>query len=247
MINSTNSFKLIKKFAERILDFNIVDENKKTTLMYAAQSNIDVRVTKYFIDNLKNTSDINLKNENELTAVMYAARYNPNPLILVELLARGADISPNSKGLTLAMLASCNPNHGVLKSLISQAEDLDLNAIASNGKTALIYACENSQNIDVIKLLVDNNADVNIKDLDGKTAIDYSQDKYKTSEVSYLLTTASKNNSIGEEISSIKSDNEEVKNSNFEENTSDLPSENDASLEIKSELENVESISEIKQ
>lgn len=172
---------------------NAIDNNDKTLLMYAAQCNTDVRVTKFLLDNY---ADINKKNNNEWTAVMYAARYNPNPLVLEDLIVRGADLSANSVGLTLIMLASCNPNPGVLMTLFDHITDVNSQTI--EGKTALMYACGNAQSSSVIKHLVDKGAEVDIRDKNGKTALMYALETYQKPEVVYLLITAGADSDISD-------------------------------------------------
>ena len=136
--------------------------------MYAAQSNVDVRTVKYLLDK---GAKIDVKNSNEWTALMYAARYNPNPAVMEDLILRGANSEPNSVGLSITMLASCNPNPGVLLTLLKYKNEI--NAVTDKGKTALMYACENNQNANVIKMLIDNGADLNAKDSGGKTVREY--------------------------------------------------------------------------
>jgi len=185
LFENTNSYFSILEAISQTEDLERKNVNNKSILMYAAQNNIDVRILKMILDKFV---DINEKNDNEWTALMYAARYNPNPAILSNLLLRGAHSSPNSVGLTITMLAACNPNPGVL--LISLSQLSELNAQTNNGKTALMYACENQQSAESIDLLLNNGADLNIKDKDGKTALIYALENYTKPEVIYLLLTA---------------------------------------------------------
>ena len=167
-IKNCNDFNIIKKVHDLTENKDFTDVNGKTLLMYAAQCNINVQIVKLLLDN---GSDIDIKNNNEWTALMYAARYNPNPAVLEDLILRGADTQPNSVGLTVTMLASCNKNPGVLFTLLQYKNEI--NCSTDQGKTALMYACENKQDSTVIKMLIDNDADLNAKDLSGKTVREY--------------------------------------------------------------------------
>lgn len=189
IISNSNNTSLIEKIFEQTGNFNEDDGNGKTPLMYAAQSNIDVRLTKYLLDN---QAKIDAKNSNEWTAIMYAARYNPNPAVMEDLILRGANREPNSVGLTLTMLASCNPNTGVLLTLFKYDAG-EINAQTDKGKTALMYACENQQNTSVLKMLIDNGADVDMKDSDGKTVLMYAVENYTRQDEVYFLITAGAN------------------------------------------------------
>ena len=163
-----SDFATIKKCIDLTNDINCADKNGKTPLMYAAQLNVDVRTVKYLLDK---GAKIDIKNSNEWSALMYAARYNPNPAVMEDLILRGANSEPNSVGLTVTMLAACNQNPGVLLTLLKYKDEI--NVATDKGKTALMYACENNQNASVIKMLIDNGADLSAKDSVGKTVREY--------------------------------------------------------------------------
>lgn len=156
----------------------------KTVLMYAAQHNTDEKVIAKL---LEKTAQVNSANSNNWTAIMYAARYNPNPSVLEEFVKKNAILEPNKVGITLTMLASCNPNPGVLLKIPNSKEQINLQA--ANGKTALMYACENGQDISTIRLLVrDLEADLDITDNDGKTALMYAKaSNTNTDVITFLL------------------------------------------------------------
>ncbi len=168
VIVQSSDFAVIQKCIDLTNDINRADKNGKTPLMYAAQSNFDVRTVKYLLDK---GAKIDIKNSNEWSALMYAARYNPNPAVMEDLILRGANSEPNSVGLTVTMLASCNQNPGVLMTLLKYKDEI--NASTDKEKTALMYACENNQNASVIKMLIDNGADLYAKDSDDKTVREY--------------------------------------------------------------------------
>lgn len=168
LIENCTDFTYVNRVYELTENKDFIDSNGKTLLMCAAQCSINVQTVKFLLDN---GSDIDKKNNNEWTALMYAARYNPNPAVLENLILRGADTQPNSVGLTITMLASCNPNSGVLLTLLQYKNEI--NCSTAQGKTALMYACENKQDSTIIKMLIDNGADLNAKDLSGKTVREY--------------------------------------------------------------------------
>lgn len=185
LIQYSNSYTAIKSAIKKTENIEAKNDKDKTVLMYAAQYNIDVRILKMILDSLVN---INEKNINEWTAAMYAARYNPNPTIVSDLLLRGADKSPNSVGISLTMLAACNPNPGVLLKIISELDEINLST--DQGKTAMMYACENQQSAEHINLLLDNNVNINSADNEGKTALMYALENYTEPDIAYLLIAA---------------------------------------------------------
>ena len=174
LIRSCHDYEMIRTALCKTpnIDRTSTDNTEKTLLMYAAQCNSDVRIIKDLLDK---KADINKKNKNEWTALMYAARYNPNPMIADYLLLSGADASPNSAGLTPVMLAASSGHTDVL---------------TKDRKTALMYACENTQLIPIIRCLLENFADINLKDQNGKAALMYALEKYETIDVPALLITA---------------------------------------------------------
>lgn len=185
IICNSDYFDGIRRAVDLTRNLEAADRNGKTLLMYAAQCNIDVRVTKLLLDK---QVDMNRKERNQWSALMYAARYNPNPAVMEDLLLRGADANANFVGLSVTMLAACNPNAGVLFVLLRHIDDV--NARTDNGKTALMYACENAQPPSAIRLLIDGNADVNASDNNGKTALMYACEHYATPDSIYLLLAA---------------------------------------------------------
>ena len=202
--------------------------------MYAAQCSFDVRTVKYLLDK---GAKIDSKNSNEWSALMYAARYNPNPAVMEDLILRGASSEPNSVGLTITMLAACNPNPGVLLTLLKYKDEI--NASTDKGKTALMYACENNQNAAVIKMLIDNGADLAEKDSDGKTVREYMSANtsltasdmgiaWKTLEENAVEQTENENNTVAEENDKIADINEQSKSLENSENEETIDNDKQA-------------------
>ncbi len=74
-----------------------------------------------------------------------------------------------------------------IKCLLKQVDDkfikllktvTNINSQDSLGRTILIVACQYA-NLDLIKLIISNNPDINIKDNDNKTALDYAKNNNK--------------------------------------------------------------------
>lgn len=192
-IKNCQNFSILKKVLDLTGNVNWHDNKGKTLLMYASQNNADVRTVKYLLDK---GAEIDAKNLNEWTSLMYAARYNPNPAVAEDLILRGADSSPNSVGLTISMLASCNQNPGVLMTVLKYQDDA--NAITLQGKTALMYACENQADSSILKLLIDSKADVNLSDNNGKTALMYALQNCKKPDSVYVLLSAGADENVSD-------------------------------------------------
>lgn len=234
IIKNNSNFDIVKKCIDLTNNINSLDKDGKTPLMYAAQCNADVRTTKYLLDK---GAKIDSKTNNEWSALMYAARYNPNPAVMEDLILRGASSEPNSVGLTITMLAACNPNPGVLLTLLKYKDEI--NASTDKGKTALMYACENNQNVAVIKMLIDNGADLVAKDSDGKTVREYMSANtsltasdmgiaWKTLEENAVEQTENENNTVAEDNDKIADINEQSKSLENSENEETIDNDKQA-------------------
>lgn len=170
-------------------DYVIAIIKGKTVLMYAAQHTTDIRYIEQLVEK---SFDINKINANEWNAVMYAARYNPNPAVLQYFLKKNASTERNSAGISLTMLAACNPNPWVLLNV--PITDKYMHTATKNGKTALMYACENNQSVDVIEMLCRVfEEDINAVDSDGRTALMYALKTNKDVAVcEYLLQSGAR-------------------------------------------------------
>lgn len=74
-----------------------------------------------------------------------------------------------------------------VKKMIEFGEDVNK---ASNGKTPLMYAARYNR-VEIINLLLENGAEVNLKDKDGRKAVDYAKIS-KALQAKQILENASK-------------------------------------------------------
>lgn len=166
--NPYNSGRLSVLLDKKIVSPEMIINSDMNLLMYAAKNSYTYNVEKLLGD----TSVLNKFNGKGINALMYAARYNPDKNVLETLLKYGASVEGNPNGFSLTMLAACNDNPGVL--LAVPKTDNNLNKKTIKGKTALMFACENCKTTDSIEILLNEfNEDIDSKDEDGKTALDY--------------------------------------------------------------------------
>ena len=96
-------------------------------------------------------------------------------------------------------------------------EDLDMAVLAINssvdinkqdvaGYTALMYACRFNRGADLVKMLLDNNADIHITTANGKTALDYARYN-KNLDIISLLSPKGKEPALEPELKHEKSNN----------------------------------------
>ena len=79
----------------------------------------------------------------------------------------------NERGYTILMIAATNNYFELAKELIIRGADINIKTYCV-GETALFSACRKG-NIDIIKLLLNNNADVNILNIYGESVLHVSQ------------------------------------------------------------------------
>ena len=160
-----NSYDMVKILLEHNADINLSDHRKETPLMYA----VDERNTKIVELLLKYKPDLTLKNESGKTALDIA--YNRNNYVkeITDLIKESS-----SREIQFLYAAAENNADKVLKYI---AEGIDINntidqSCDSIGSNALLLASE-FHHKEIIKILLEHNADVNFKNYLNKTALEY--------------------------------------------------------------------------
>lgn len=106
--------------------------------------------------------------------------------MIQQLLSRGAD--PNKadgSGLTPLHWACNKGGYLSLKALINAGADI--NRKDDRGRTTLMYAVKFGDDVETIKMLLDFDADMALRDCDGRTAIHFAGWKDRPKVLSYLL------------------------------------------------------------
>ncbi|WP_430814278.1 ankyrin repeat domain-containing protein [Carboxylicivirga sp. RSCT41] len=133
---------------------------------------------------IKDGVDIEARNENGYTALMLAA-YNGHHHIIKLLLENGAKIDAvDGLNRSALMFASTGPFAPAVEVLIKAGADV--NAIDSHENwTPVMFAAGEGQ-LEVIKLLVANGADLTKLDTDGESALDFATANGHAETVKYL-------------------------------------------------------------
>lgn len=155
-------------------DVNLKDNDGWTALMYAVRYQQNVSTVKSLINAGANIKE---KNKYDLSALLITATYNDNPEIL-KLLTASYSIS--EKELLQAFIMVLSSNTGSEYSTIAKVKifidaGIPLN-VFYQGKTPLMYATAFSKSTSVIKMLLQNGAQTQIRSIDGKTAFDYARE-----------------------------------------------------------------------
>ena len=175
---------LIKKGA----DVNYQDKSSgSTALMMACQYNFVDMAT--FLIEYK--ADLNLQSKNGQTALMASAGVSEELFNL--LLSKGANFKIKATDGTTAFTQACT---GVLRkrvpltvvqTLLDKGTDVDEapNSGRTEGYTCLMMAARNNQP-ELVKLLINNGADINKKAKDGKSAFSLAKEENDMEMVNLL-------------------------------------------------------------
>ncbi len=196
------------------------EQGMTVLMRYAARSNVDSAMMEELLktaDKINKgrpwyrpgkTVNINAGNKDGVTALMFAVK-NGSLEVVQALLNAGADISIKDKeGMTALMFAARdNAKPEVMKTLLKAAakfnkkglwqrgksklgfKPVDINDGNKKGITVLMFAAQKSGH-EVVKMLLDAGADVNVKDKHNKTALEYAKERESAQEVVKMLHDA---------------------------------------------------------
>lgn len=166
--------------------------NNANPLIYSAQFGYSEAID-FFIK--KDKQNLNKKDNNGETALMHAAR-NGNIKIATKLFNYKQNINEiNNFGYTALMIAIENEHQDIINLLLKQ-KDIDINKTNKFGWTALMFAAK-FKNTEVVKILVEKEANINKKDFLGRSAITIAH-QYNNYEIENYL-----NKKLGENINKI--------------------------------------------
>ena len=136
---------------------------------------------------------VNMTDVNGNTALHYSVSHGSFDVVSVLLDAKVANPNIlNKAGYTCIMLISLaqitNDTHRAVISRLFEVGDVNIRA-SQHGQTALMLAVSHGR-LDMVKLLVDSGADLNIRDEDGSTALMCAAEHGYMEMVKYLMSQA---------------------------------------------------------
>jgi ankyrin repeat protein len=157
----------VRTLLKRGIDPNTVDEERGDTALILAVREDSAKV----IDLLLQNKDVKLdaRSRNGDTALMLAA-YKNKPALVRALLDKGAE--PNQTGWTALHYAATVGNNDIVQLLLDRSAYID--AESPNQTTPIMMAARGGH-ILTVKLLLDDGADVTLKNGAGMTAIDFAR------------------------------------------------------------------------
>lgn len=145
------------------------DQNGSTVLMLACAQTADPEVVRILLKAGARVDDLDDYRYTPIFYALYNERRDDILPILFDAGAKG-DIRAID-GTTALMMASYFGNAALVARLVSVGAPI--NAADDQGKTALMYACEQNQDDSAIRALLEAGADISIRDEDGALARDY--------------------------------------------------------------------------
>ena len=163
----------IKQLLKSGAKVNIQDKDGWTALMYALryQENMDC------VQLLLNAgAKVKISNNYDTSPLLLAACYNNNPEILKKILDYYSISEKEVLRSLVMLLTEYHMNEYLLaeKLAVYIERSIPLNNFYE-GKTPLMYAALYGNSTNIIKMLLENNANAQLRSTEGKTAFDYAK------------------------------------------------------------------------
>jgi len=198
----TGHLDVVKYLAGKGADVYSKSDKEVFTAIYFASQNGHLDIVKYLVE--EKGVDVNYRDEVGCTAI-HAASVNGHLDVVKYLVGKGADVYSKcgEKGLTAIHYASLSGHLDIVKYLVEE-KGVDVNCKDDIG-TPLLHraAAATSDNIAVVKYLVEKGADVNCEDTNeatyGYTALHYAagSESDNISVAKYLVEKGADINHLG--------------------------------------------------
>ena len=164
--------------------------NTETALMIAAAAGKMETVKEL----LKRGASIDFLNKNNRSAIFYAV-FMGHEDVALELLKAGATFEvPDQNGCTALIAASRDGMANLVKALVEKGANV--NAVSTEGITPLMEAAGFSEpinkSLELVRLLLDSEADIDLEDFHGDTALTIAGQRGRTAVVQFLSDRGAK-------------------------------------------------------
>jgi len=157
--------KLLKWLLSMDLDYHTQDEDGKTALMYAAQELSLLPVVKHILEHCRPA--IHILDKNGENVLFHSAK---NVSCFSELLKTEIDINhKNYRGENILLYCCKNKIFEPIKTLMTR-NDIDVNEIDNNERTAAMYLAENARSVE-LRLLSQRNCNFNYRNKKNESVL----------------------------------------------------------------------------
>ena len=155
------------------------------TLLHLASRYSKQEVVEFLLNS--NQISVNTTNNDQRTPLMFACFDGGHLDNMKTLIQYGADINATDiNGSTLLHFASRYAEQEIVE-LLLKSNQISVNATNNNRRTPLMLACLNGGRLDYMKTLIQYGADINARDIDGKTLLYYASRYSKQEILEFLL------------------------------------------------------------
>ncbi|WP_409270056.1 ankyrin repeat domain-containing protein [Neobacillus sp. SCS-31] len=166
----------ISRLIEKGANINAQDPNGRTPVMIATYNN-DVTAAKVLIDA---GADVDIRDNMKNNVFLYAGAEGYIDILKLAIKA-GADPHITNRYGGVAVIPAAERGHVDVVELLLTETDINVNHVNNLGWTALIEAIilnnGGKRQQEIIGLLIDHGADVNIPDGDGVTPLEHTREK----------------------------------------------------------------------
>ena len=163
-----NHYEIARLLIEKGADVNRVGHNDATALIYAVQSNNPAIVDLL----IASKADVDAQLKDRRSPLMIASRIGNISIIDSLLKAHAAIDLPDHHDRTALFYAVLGQHKDAVEKLLS-VSDTNVNAVDQFGITPLMLAVKG--NFEIVKLLADKGAALNLHDEDGDSALHFAQ------------------------------------------------------------------------
>lgn len=169
-----NDIKRLEQLIKQGVNINIQNQKKQSPIMVATYNNNIKMVEMLF----KNGADVNLQDDYKNTPFLYAGA--TGQLEILKIIYTKADaIKPLNRYGGNALIPACEKGHVEVVEFLLKNTSVEVNHINNLGWTALlevvILGDDTPEYAKIVKILVENGADIYIKDHKGKDALYYAK------------------------------------------------------------------------
>ena len=183
---NANNIEAVKQAIESGVNVNAKD-NQNRNLVLLATLKKQNQMAEYLVEK---GADVNAQAENLDSAFLYAGASGQTELVKLYL-ENGARFDLFNRYYGSALIPACERGHVATVKLLSETKNYPINHINKLGWTGLLETVilgDGSKNYqEIVQILIDNGADVNILDFDGVSALDHAKAR-KQNEIVKILS-----------------------------------------------------------